>query len=43
MVDILIMFVGCGRFADYWKGIYTGPLPNGYDKNTVCLKVAKCE
>ncbi|XP_065891444.1 myoblast growth factor receptor egl-15-like [Dysidea avara] len=29
-----------GRTSDYWRGVYTGPLPCGNDKNSVCIKMS---
>ena len=41
LVLIICLFSACGTYAEYWKGVYTGSLPNGSEKNCVCLKVSK--
>ena len=35
------IYVAVGRYAEYWKGVYTGLLPSGSEKNFVCIKVSK--
>lgn len=43
ILSVIIVFIACGKLADYWKGIYTGSLPCRFEKNSVCIKVSRCE